>query len=259
VRWFQFATFNPILRVHGTRNPDENELWSYGPDAQRILVKFDRLRYRMLPYIYSLAWKTTSESYTPMRPLVMDFRNDIRADNVGDEFMYGPAFLVNPVTEPEASTRQIYLPEAKWYDFWTGVETNGGQMISAITPLDRMPVYVRAGSIVPLGPDEEWSTEKAEDPIEVRVYPGANGDFTIYEDENDDYNYEKGAYATIPLRWDDASRTLTIGERKGQFPGMLENRTFHVVFVQENHGVGVDAADEVDKVVQYSGKEVAVH
>lgn len=259
VRWFQYATFNPILRVHGTRNPDENELWSYGPDAQKILVKFDRLRYRMLPYIYSLAWKTTSESYTPMRPLVMDFRNDIRADNVGDQFMYGPAFLVNPVTEPEASTRQVYLPEAKWYDFWTGVETNGGQMISAITPLDRMPVYVRAGSIVPLGPDMEWSTEKVEDPIELRIYPGANGDFTIYEDENDNYNYEKGAYATIPLHWDDASRTLTIGERKGQFPGMLQNRTFHVVFVRENHGVGVDAADEVDKVVQYSGQAIRVN
>ncbi len=259
VRWFQYATFNPILRVHGTRNPDENELWSYGPDAQKILVKFDRLRYRMLPYIYSLAWKTTSESYTPMRPLVMDFRNDIRADNVGDEFMYGPAFLVNPVTEPAGSTRQVYLPEAKWYDFWTGVETNGGQMINAITPLDRMPLYVRAGSIVPLGPDEEWSTQKAEDPIELRIYPGANGDFTIYEDENDNYNYEKGAYATIPLHWDDASHTLNIGERKGQFPGMLANRTFHVVFVRENHGVGVDAADEVDKVVQYSGKEIAVH
>src|SRR5664279_849262 len=118
IRWFQFGTFNPILRVHGTRNPDENELWSYGPDAQKILVSFDRLRYRMLPYIYSLAWKTTSESYTPMRPLVMDFRTDVRAQNIGDQFMFGPALLVNPVTETGATNRSVYLPKSKWYDFW---------------------------------------------------------------------------------------------------------------------------------------------
>ena len=258
VRWFQYGTFNPILRVHGTRNPDENELWSYGPDAQAILVKFDRLRYRMLPYIYSLAWKTTSESYTPMRPLVMDFRTDSRAENVGDQFMYGPAFLVNPVTEPAARTRPVYLPEAKWYDFWTGSTIDGGRMINAIAPLDRLPLYVRAGSIVPLGPDQEWSTEKPEDPIEIRIYRGADGNFTIYEDENDTYNYEKGAYATIPLHWDDAARTLTVGDRKGQFPGMLENRTFRIVFVRGNHGVGTNAADEADKVVQYSGKQIVV-
>jgi alpha-D-xyloside xylohydrolase len=258
VRWFQYATFNPILRVHGTRNPDENELWSYGPDAQNILVNFDRLRYRMLPYIYSLAWRTTSESYTPMRPLVMDFRTDPRVDNIGDQFMYGPAFLVNPVTEPASTTRPVYLPQAKWYDFWTGTTIDGGRMINAITPLERLPLYVRAGSILPLGPDEEWSTEKPADPIELRIYPGADGNFTIYEDENDNYNYEKGAYATMPLHWNDAARTLTIGDRKGKFPGILENRTFRVVFVHENHGVGVNPADEVDKVVQYSGQQVTV-
>ena len=258
IRWFQYATFNPVLRVHGTRNPDENELWSYGPDAQSILVNFDRLRYRMLPYIYSLAWKTTSEAYTPMRPLVMDFRDDPRAQNMGDQFMYGPAFLVNPVTEPSSSARQVYLPSATWYDFWTGSAINGGRMINAITPLDRVPVYVRAGSIVPLGPDEEWSTQKPEDPIELRIYPGANADFTLYEDENDGYDYEKGVYATIPLHWDDAARTLTIGERKGQFPGMLQERTFRIVFVRDNHGMGVNSADEADKVVPYSGKQVSV-
>ena len=258
VRWFQYGTFNPILRVHGTRNPDENELWSYGPDAQAILVKFDRLRYRMLPYIYSLAWKTTSEAYTPMRPLIMDFREDYRAQNTGDQFMFGPAFLVNPVTDAEATTRQVYLPAAKWYDFWTGSAVDGGRTISAIAPLDRLPLFVRAGSILPLGPDEEWSTEKPADPIELRIYRGANGDFTLYEDENDNYDYEKGAYATIPLHWDDANRTLTIGARKGQFPGMLGRRDFRVVFVSENHGVGVNPADEADKVVQYSGKQITV-
>ena len=258
VRWFQYGTFNPILRVHGTRNPDENELWSYGPDAQTILVNFDRLRYRMLPYIYSLAWKTTSEAYTPMRPLVMDFRADQRAQNTGDQFMFGPAFLVNPVTDPAATTRQVYLPEAKWYDFWTGSTVAGGHTINAIAPFERIPLYVRAGSILPLGPDEEWATEKPADPIELRVYRGANGDFTLYEDENDNYNYEKGTYATITMHWDDASHTLTIGDRKGQFPGMLESRSIRVIFVGENHGVGVNPTDEADKVVQYSGKQVTV-
>jgi alpha-D-xyloside xylohydrolase len=258
VRWFQYATFNPILRVHGTRNPDENELWSYGPDAQKILVNFDRLRYRMLPYIYSLAWKTTREGYTPMRPLVMDFRSDARAQDIGDQFMFGPAFLVNPVTEPAATTRQVYVPEAKWYDFWTGSQVEGGRMINATTTLDHLPLYVRAGSILPLGPEEEWSTEKAADPIELRIYRGADGDFLLYEDENDNYDYEKGTYATIPLHWDDAAHTLTIGDRSGEFPGMLQNRSFHVVFVRENHGVGETAADAADKVVQYSGKQMMV-
>ena len=257
IRWFQYGTFNPILRVHGTRNPDENELWSYGPDAQKILVNFDRLRYRMLPYIYSLAWKTTNEAYTTMRPLVMDFRTDPRAQNIGDQFMFGPAFLVNPVTEPAATTRPVYLPSAKWYDFWTGSVVDGGQTINASTPLDRLPLYVRAGSIVPLGPEEEWSTQKTADPIELRIYRGANGEFTLYEDENDGYAYEKGVYATIPLHWDDAAHTLTIGDRKGTFPGMLEKRTFRVVLVEESNGIGISAAEKA-KVVQYSGKQITV-
>jgi alpha-D-xyloside xylohydrolase len=258
VRWFQYGTFNPILRVHGTRKTDQNELWSYGPDAQKILTSFDRLRYRLLPYIYSLAWKTTSDSYTPMRPLVMDFRTDVRAQNTWNEFMYGPAFLVNPVTEPAATSRAVYLPNAKWYDFWSGAATDGGKEITAAAPLDRLPLYVRAGSILPLGPDVEWSTEKPVDPIELRVYRGADGEFTLYEDENDNYNYEKGAHATIPLRWDDAKKTLTIGDRQGQFPGMLANRTFRVVFVGENRGVGIAPSDTPDKVVNYSGKQTTV-
>ena len=258
VRWFQFGTFSPILRVHGTRNPDENELWSYGPDAQKILVNFDKLRYRMLPYIYSLAWKTTSEGYTPMRPLVMDFRTDERAQNIGDQFMFGPAILVNPVTEPAATTRQLYLPNAKWYDFWSGTQVAGGRMIEAPAPLDRLPLYVRAGSILPLGPEMEWSTEKPADPIELRIYPGADGDFTLYEDENDNYNYEKGVHATIPLHWDSDKSTLTIGDRKGDFPGMLKQRTFRVVFVHKDHGGGIAATDEPDRVVTYSGTKLNV-
>jgi alpha-D-xyloside xylohydrolase len=259
IRWFQFGTFTPILRVHGTRSTNQNELWSYGPDAQKILVNFDRLRYRLLPYTYSLAWMTTSKGYTPMRPLVMDFRADVRAANTGDEFMYGPAFLVSPVTEAETEVRRVYLPQAKWYDFWAGTAQAGGKAIDAEAPLDHLPLFVRAGSILPLGPEMEWSTEKPADPIELRVYPGANGDFTLYEDENDTYHYEKGAHAEIPILWDDAQHALTIGERHGEFPGMLLNRTFHVVFVGANHGVGVNPTGRPDRVVNYSGAAVVVN
>ena len=145
VRWFQYGTFCPIFRVHGTRTTNRNELWSYGADAQAMLTKFDRLRYKLLPYTYSVAWMTTHESYTPMRPLVMDFQADVRAQNIGDQFMYGPAILVSPVTEPGAVTRHLYLPKTQWYDFWTGRAAEGGRAIDAAAPLDSLPLYVRAG------------------------------------------------------------------------------------------------------------------
>jgi alpha-D-xyloside xylohydrolase len=258
VRWFQYGTFCPIFRVHGTRTTNENELWSYGPEAQAILANFDRLRYRLMPYIYSVAWKTTSESYTPMRPLAMDFRSDPRALNIGDQFMFGPALLVNPVTEPGATTRHLYLPKTKWYDFWNGNAVEGGKAIDSPAPLDRLPVYVRAGSIIPMGPDVEYAAEKPANPIELRIYRGADGDFTLYEDENDNYNYEKGADATIPIHWDDAKQDLTIGERQGSFPGMLETRTFRIVFVVGGHGTSIDLTTPPDKVVEYSGKRITV-
>jgi alpha-D-xyloside xylohydrolase len=193
-----------------------------------------------------------------MRPLVMDFREDVRAQNIGDQFLFGPALLVNPVTEPGGTTRHLYLPTAKWYDFWTGAAIQGGHTFDAPSPVDRIPLYVRAGSILPLGPDVEYAAEKSADPIELRVYRGGNGAFTLYEDENDSYDYEKGAYATIPLSWDDATHTLTIGDRIGTFPGMLETRTFRIVFVGENHGIGGRLTENADKTVQYSGKRIAV-
>jgi len=258
VRWFQYGAFCPIFRVHGTRSNDQNELWSYGPEAQAILTKFDRLRYELLPYIYSLAWKITSDNYTLMRPLVMDFAADPRVADIGDQFMFGPAILVNPVTEPGVPTRRLYLPKARWYDFWTGSALAGGRTVDAEAPLERIPLYVRAGSILPIGPDVEYSTERTADPIELRVYRGANGSFTLYEDENDNYDYEKGAHATIPIQWDDAKATLTIGDRQGTFPGMLEHRTFRVVFAGESHGAGVGQTAQADKTVSYSGKAVSV-
>jgi len=211
-----------------------------------------------MPYIYSVAWMTTHQSYTPMRPLVMDFRSDVRAQNIGDQFLYGPAILVNPVTEPGATTRHLYLPQAKWYDFWNGRATDGGKSVDAPATLDRIPLYVRAGSILPIGPDVEYAAEKPADPIELRVYRGADGSFTLYEDENDNYAYEKGVYATIPMRWNETARTLTIGERQGKFPGMLETRTFRVVFVGDDHGVSIGQTAQPDKVVEYSGKPVSV-
>ncbi|ABF39901.1 Alpha-glucosidase [Candidatus Koribacter versatilis Ellin345] len=257
-RWFQYGAFCPIFRTHGTRNPDENELWSYGPETEKVLVQFDRLRYRMMPYIYSLAWMVTDQSYTPMRPLVMDFRDDVKAQNVGDQFLYGPAFLVNPVTEQGATERHLYLPGTTWYDFWTGEELQGGHWINAPAPIDRMPLYVRAGSIVPLGPDEQYAGEKPVDPIELRVYRGADGHFTLYEDENDNYNYEKGMHAEIPISWNEREHKLKIGDRRGSFPGMLNERTFHVVFVGSAHGVGVETASVFDQTVRYAGKIVSI-
>ncbi|HSM78563.1 MAG TPA: TIM-barrel domain-containing protein, partial [Bryobacteraceae bacterium] len=258
VRWFQFGTFSPVFRVHGTRWPDENELWSYGPEAQRILVKYDTLRYRLLPYIYSDAWQVTHKHGTMMRPLVMDWRTDVKAQNTGDEYMFGPAFLVGPVTQEGAASRPMYLPKATWYDFWTGEKVEGSRTVEANAPLEKLPLYVRAGSIVPMGPEMEWSTEKPADPIEVRIYPGADGNFTLYEDENDNYDYTHGKYATIQLRWEDATKTLTIGAQKGSFPGMLAERTFRVVIVGAGHGTGVEATPNAEKTVDYTGASVSV-
>jgi alpha-D-xyloside xylohydrolase len=258
VRWFEFGAFNPIFRVHGTRTNNQNELWSYGPDAQNILVNVTHLRYRLLPYIYSLAWMTTNQAYTPMRALAMDFRSDVWAANVGDQFMFGPAFLVNPVTEPGATSRRVYLPAGNWFDFWSGRTVDGGRSMVSESPLERIPLFVRAGSIVPMGPEIEWSTEKPADPLELRVYRGADGDFTLYEDEGDSYDYEKGAYATIPFHWDEKAQVLTIDDRKGTFPGMLEARTFRIVFVDEHNGKGAGLTDKPDRIVRYSGKQIAV-
>ncbi|HAL55006.1 MAG TPA: hypothetical protein DCP63_00650 [Bacteroidetes bacterium] len=258
IRWFQFGTFNPIFRVHGTRKNNQNELWSYGTQAQEILTRFDRLRYRLLPYVYSLAWMTTSKGYTPMRALAMDFRTDVQAANIGDQFMFGPAFLVNPVTEYSARSKQIYLPRTKWYDFWTGRSVHGGQLINADAPLDRLPLFVRAGSIVPMGPEVQWASEKPADPIELRIYRGADGDFVLYEDEGDSYDYEKGIYSTISLHWNESKQELTIGDRNGSFPGMLESRTFSIVLVSLHHGAGIETTIKPNNVVRYSGKKITV-
>ena len=210
IRWFQFGTFNPILRVHGTREPQiRTNSGPMGRTRRKFWSSYDSLRYRLLPYIYSLAWKTTSESYTPMRPLVMDFRNDVRAQNIGDQFMYRPGISGESGNRTGSDTRHLYLPKAKWYDFWTGATSK--KAASALTPAPSRPhaalSFARDRSCR-WDPKKNGPREKPADPIELRIYRGADGDFTLYEDENDNYDYEKGVYATIPFHWDDAKQTL---------------------------------------------------
>jgi len=257
-RWFEWSTFCPILRIHG--NGTATEMWNWLPTTQTNLIAYDQLRYRMLPYNYSVAWQITHDAYTPMRALVMDFPKDKNVFPIGDEYMFGPAFLVSPVTTPQATSRPVYLPSGtSWVDFWTGETLAGGKTVTANAPVNILPLYVRAGSIVPLGLVVQYATEKPADPIELRVYRGADGKFTLYEDQDDGYNYEKGAYATIPFEWNEATQTLTIGKRSGTFPGMLKERTIRVVFVSPKHGAGKASEENPDTVVHYAGKTVVVH
>jgi alpha-D-xyloside xylohydrolase len=270
-RWFQFAAFCPLFRAHGADFP--REPWAFGsPDSKtyQTLLKFTNLRYRLMPYIYSLAWKVTNDNYTIMRVLPFNFMNDTSTYKINDQYMFGPSILVNPVAKPyyylpnnvkmDSSdyTRDVYLPKStEWYDFWTGKTFKGGQHIKANAAYETMPLLVKAGSIIPFGPFIQYSTEK-NDPIELRIYPGVDGAFTLYEDENDNYNYENGVYSLIEFKWDDPQKSLTIEERKGTFPGMLKERTFNIVLVNESNGVGVNVADKFDKVVEYNGKKVEI-
>lgn len=417
-RWYQYGAFCPIFRVHGTNTP--REIWRFGDPGDwsyDTQLKFDNLRHRLMPYIYSLGWKVTHDNSTIMRGLAFDFGTDDKVYNIDDQFMFGPALLVNPVTEPmyhpwvkadsgsiipakylltpdgksgltgeyyagmnfdkkvatrtdtvvnfdwgtdapmkgmpqdsftdrwtgkivapetgeycintitddgarvwvdgkqiiddwtdhaplinsgkahlEAGksyevkfeffdywlgavaqlrwippsqqkpdtiplpekTRRVYLPgQCAWIDFWTGKTFAGGQTITAPAPIDIMPLYVKAGSIIPMGPYLQYATEKSADPIELRIYPGADGTFELYEDENDNYNYEKGKYAVIPFSWNDKAKTLTIGDRTGTFAGLLKERTFNIVLVNQSAGVGVEPS-KISKTLRYGGKRITV-
>ena len=193
-----------------------------------------------------------------MRPLVMDFPNDPQARQIGNQFLFGPSILVNPVTHPGAETRRLYLPKATWYDFWTGRPLTGGKWITAPAPLGIMPLYVRAGSILPMGPIIQYTGQKPDAPIELRVYPGADGKFTLYNDDGTTYDYEKGEFATIPIQWDDSTHTLTIGARQGSYPGMDKERTSNIVWVSSGHGAGVNPVQFFDKTVHYDGTAISV-
>ena len=266
-RWFQFGTFCPIFRIHGK---GERALFSnnWDADTKATLLKFDKLRYRLLPYIYSLAGRVTTENYTIMRALTFDFRNDANVYGIPDQYMFGPAFMVNPVTEqlytganvrPGEKTRKVYFPAGtKWYNFWTGATIKGGQTLNIPVPMDMLPLYVKAGSIIPMGPNMEYATEKPADKIELRIYPGADGTFKYYEDENDNYNYEKGQFATFTLTWKDKTHQLLISNTKGNFPGMLKQHTFNVVLVKGSHGADAEVTGAADKIVKYEGKAIVV-
>ena len=259
-RWFQYGTFVPLLRVHG--ESPKREMWELGGEshaAYQTELKFDRIRYRLLPYAYSLAGAVTHEGGTMMRPLVMDFRADGKARDVSDQYMFGPAFLVSPVTTYKARSRAVYLPVAPgWYDFWSGEAVPAGKTMDVPAPYDSMPLHVKAGSIVPTGPEIAYTDEKPADPITLWVYTGADGAFTLYEDDGLTYGYEKGAFARIPITWNEAAHTLTIGKREGAFPGMQKQRTFDVVVVSKARPVGFSFTPKADKSVRYDGGSVDV-
>ncbi len=283
VRWMQYGLFCPVFRSHGADAP--REIWQFGKKGEPVydaIEKQIRLRYRLIPYIYSTAWQVTSNNDSYMRPLFADFAQDKKVWDMTDEFMFGHSILAAPIVDPQYTEEKIirtnamtgwdkqnekvkelknenidftatktatkYLPKgADWYDFWTGKSYKGGQNVTLETTLDRVPMFVRAGSILPLGPEMQYIGEKSWDNLEVRVYPGADGTFTLYEDEGDNYNYEKGSYATITFQWNDRARTLTIGSRQGGFKGMILERTFIIVL-----------PDGQTKQVAHNGDETVV-
>jgi len=255
-RWFQFGAFAPTFRIHGqgARELYNTNQWSATTRANLLTV--DTLRYRLMPYIYSLAWKVTNEGYTIMRHLVFDYPTDSKVFNIADQFLFGPAFLVNPVTAAGVTSRSAYLPAGTWYDFWKGTTITGGTQATVNAPLSQTSLFVKAGSIVPMGPNIQYATQSV-DPLEIRVYEGQDGSFTLYEDEGDSYNYETGAHSQIPFTWKDSTKQLTIGPTTGTFSGMLASRTFNIVWVGASHGTGNDVTT-ADQTVKYTGSAVTV-
>ena len=254
-RWFQYGAFCPLFRIHGGGS---RELFgdSWSETTRANLLKIDNLRYRLMPYIYSLAWKVTSEGYTIMRPLVFDYPHDTEVFGIGDQFLFGPALLVNPVTSAGATSRSVYLPAGDWYDFWTGEAQAGGERITADAPLSEIPLFVKAGAIVPMGPFIQHANESS-DPLEIRLYPGQDGSFTLYQDQGDTYEYELGQYSTIVFTWNDTAKELTIGAMAGNTPGMLNTMTINIVLVGPQHGNGVELATP-DATVAYDGSQLVV-
>jgi alpha-D-xyloside xylohydrolase len=286
VRWLQFGAFTPMMRSHGTDIP--REIYNFGTKGEPVydaIEKTIRLRYSLLPYIYSTAWSVTHNQSTFMRPLAMDF-DDPRVTDNNREFLFGKSILVAPVVHaqytPETSvktdensgwnkneqkeaktvvvdftqpkTSKVYLPAGTlWYDFWDKKCFEGGEELEMTTTIDKIPLFVKAGTVLPIGPDVEFATEKKWDALSIFIYEGANGEFTLYEDENDNYNYEKGVYSTITFHWNNKNQTLTIGNRSGSFPGMLTQRKFRLILVTKNH------AQLLQKEVEYTGKGVKVN
>ncbi len=279
-RWTQWGTFMPLMRNHCS-SPMVSELYEFGKEgdwAYDAMLKAIRLRYRLLPYIYSTAGDCVQHSGSMMRPLVMDYAADKKASRLNNEYLFGRNILVKPVTDPmytwkdhqkkghtiypdvkqAAAPVSVYLPQGnRWYDFWSNALYEGGQDIQRLCPIDIMPVFIKAGTILPFGPEVQYSAEKPWDALEIRVYPGADGTFTLYEDEGDNYNYEKGQFSEIRFAWNEANHTLSIAPRKGSFKGMLQNRQFHIVLVGADSGAG-DKPMKPCKTVVYDGQAVEI-
>jgi len=259
-RWFQYGAFCPLFRSHGQF--PYREVFNIAPENSteyQSMLYYNQLRYRLMPYIYSLAGATYHHDYTIMRGLIMDFGADTAVRNIKDQFMFGPALLVNPVYSYQARSRALYLPaNTGWYDLYKGQFTNGGQHITAAAPLERMPLYVKEGSILPFGPALQYTGEKAADTVMLYVYTGKDAQFTLYEDEGLNYNYEKGQFSRIALSWNEAKQTLSIGAAEGTFPGMLQQRTFRIIKISKDKAKGLDLNQQPDQTVQYNGKEQTV-
>ncbi len=256
-RWFEYGAFTPMFRVHGAGVA--KEFWRFDTTTQKTLIAYDQLRYRLLPYIYSTSWMVTSAGYTMMRPLVMDFRSDAAVFDIPDQYMFGPGIMVAPVVNQGATSRSVYLPgRTTWYDFHTGIRYDGGRVVSAAAPLNTLPLFVRAGAIIPMGPVVPYADALSGSPLEVRVYPGADGSFTLYDDAGDGHGYEKGERVTISFAWNDASRTLTIGAMQGSYPGMPATRELRIVLVGEKHGAGLPETVRPDRSVTYTGAALTV-
>ena len=259
-RWNQFGTFVPIFRSHGQW--PLREIWNIAPQehpAYQSFVYYDRLRYHLMPYLYSLAAWTHFKDYTMMRALVMDHGNDREVLNIKDQWMLGPALMACPVGYYKARNRSVYFPaHTGWYDLYTGEYIDGGQRLMVDAPYEQIPVYVPEGSIIPFGPAMEWSDEKPAELINLYIYAGRDGNFQLYEDEGVNYNYERGQYATIDIHYDDAARTVTFGTRKGQFPGMLKQRRFNIVLITKEAPKQLDLNTPEGKMIKYNGKEMKV-
>jgi len=259
-RWFQFGAFVPLFRAHGQF--PFREIYNIAPEnhpAYKSMLYYNQLRYRLMPYLYSLAGAAYHKDYTLMRGLVMDFGKDAAVKNIGDQYLFGPSLLINPVYNKGQHTRQLYLPAGQgWYDLYTGKFNEGGQQLNAAAEYGKMPVYVKEGSILPFGPELQYVAEKPAETITLFIYTGKDASFTLYEDEGTNYNYEKGAFATIDFNYNEKSKTLTVENRKGAFPGMLQNRVFNVMWIRKEKPVALDFVQKPDAVVHYNGQKKVI-
>ncbi|MBL7707900.1 MAG: DUF5110 domain-containing protein [Chitinophagaceae bacterium] len=259
-RWYQWGSFLPLFRSHGQF--PVRELYNIAPEyhpAYQSMLYYNRLRYRLMPYMYSLAGAAYHTDYTIMRGLMMDFATDKNTWKIGDQFMFGPSLLINPVYSYKALSRTVYLPAGQgWYDLYSGKYYNGGENIIADAPYERVPVFVKEGSIIPTGPELQYVAEKPADPVTLFVYTGKDASFVLYEDEGVNYNYEKGSFSEISFTYNELAKTITIGKRKGSFEGMLKTRTIHIKVISKERPAGLEFSQKAMKTVKYTGKEIVV-